>query len=260
MKTQLPTKHFLAAYEAVMAHAQAEYPREACGLLVRVKRRVVYRPCRNAAPLSQVKDRFQVHPEDYAAAEDEGTVLAVVHSHPDADCHPSEADRWMCHRSGLAWYVVAVPGGAWMGMTPDPLPLKGRQFEHGVVDCYTLVRDYYEQTLDIELPDFERQDEWWKAAPGSPRLNLYRDNFAKAGFLELGQVQPQRHDVLLMQVAADVENHAAVYVGDVDGTGPRILHHLYGRLSGHDVWGGYWARHTTTVLRHGSLIGGGSGA
>jgi hypothetical protein len=29
---------------------------------------------------------------------------------------------------------------------------------------------------------------------------------------------------------------------------------LYGRLSTHDVYGGYWARHTRAVCRHRSLL------
>lgn len=245
----------MAVFGDVLAHAEAERPREACGLLLRVKRRVVYRACRNLADLHQAKDRFSIHPEDWAAAEDDGKVLAVVHSHPDADCHPSDTDRVMCLRSGLPWYIVAVPGGAWCGFTPDVLPLVGRRFEHGTVDCYSLIRDYYDAMLSIALPDFERPDTWWKPEDGSAPLNLYRENFAAAGFVDLGQVQPRRHDVLLMQVAARVENHAAVYVGDAgDGRGELILQHLHSRLSGHDVWGGDWAQRTTAVLRHRSLM------
>ena len=62
--------------------------------------------------------------------------------------------------------------------------------------------------------------------------------------------ETEGHEVLLMQVATrGIENHGDVFVGD--GT---ILHHLYGRLSGHDVWGGYWKQHTTLVLRHRDLM------
>ncbi|WP_043946890.1 NlpC/P60 family protein, partial [Ralstonia solanacearum] len=40
-------------------------------------------------------------------------------------------------------------------------------------------------------------------------------------------------DVILMQVRAPVPNHAAVYLGGV-----QMLHHLHGRLSSRDVYGG----------------------
>jgi cell wall-associated NlpC family hydrolase len=54
--------------------------------------------------------------------------------------------------------------------------------------------------------------------------------------------------VVLMQVKSKVANHGAVYLGD-----DKLLHHLHGRLSCHDVYGGYWARHTLAVVRHRSL-------
>ncbi|MFN0186019.1 MAG: C40 family peptidase, partial [Aquabacterium sp.] len=146
----------------VLEHAQREHPREACGLVLREGSVTRYVACRNVAPLAHQGDRFELDPRDWAAAEDAGTVLAVVHSHPDSDANPSEADRWLCHASGLPWFVVAWPGAAWQPLWPQPLPLVGRQFEHGVVDCYTLVRDYYAQRLGIELPNFERDDEWWR--------------------------------------------------------------------------------------------------
>lgn len=82
-------------------------------------------------------------------------------------------------------------------------------------------------------------------------MNLYLDNFGSAGFgvanltdrtdLKVG-------DVLLMQVASPVPNHAAVYLGD-----GLILHHLQGRLSSRDVYGGYWQKVTTHALRHPDL-------
>ena len=246
---------FLGVFADVLSHAETCHPREACGLLVRVKRKTVYWPCANLAPLQHAKDSFRMDPADWVAAQDAGTILAVVHSHPDGDCRPSDADKWMCHRSGVPWFVVAVPGGAWSITHPAELPLLGREFAHGVVDCYTLVQDYFAQRLQIALPDFERKMGWWEGRDGKPPANLYANNFAAAGFVEMGPVALRPHDVLLMMVGARVENHAAVYLGDaVDGRGELIMHHLLGRLSCEDVWGGDWAWRTTRFLRHGSLL------
>lgn len=41
-----------------------------------------------------------------------------------------------------------------------------------------------------------------------------------------------------------VPNHAAVYLGD-----GLMLHHMYGRLSSRDVYGGYWREVTRLVVR-----------
>ena len=246
-----------AVWDAVLADGQAAYPKEACGVIVQPAgdRAVTYSPCRNTAP--DPTTDFAIDPLDWAAAEEQGPILAVVHTHPDADCQPSDADRWMCERTGLPWFIVALPALTWSVIEPtgQGLPLVGRRWHHGVVDCYTLVRDYYRQVVGLELPDFERRDDWWVATPQRPADDLYRQHFAAVGFAELGppaDVQLQPHDALLMRVRADVENHAAVFVGQVNGR-DCILHHLHGRLSGHDPYGGYWLRHTTTVLRHEKL-------
>ena len=240
----------------LIEHAAKAHPAECCGLIVRVPQcwgaefTVAYIEARNEfSGTPGERDRFRIHHEDWAAAEDLGQVLAVVHSHPDACANPSMADRVMCERTGLTWVIVGYPSQAVTVTHPTGFeaPLIGRQFHHGILDCYTLIRDYYARTLSIELPDFEREDGWWEET-GDGHRNLYRDGYEKAGFILVNDM-PREHDVLLMQVAARCDNHAAVFLGD--GT---ILHHLYGRLSGREVYGGTWERHTTAVLRHKSLL------
>lgn len=228
----------------MLQHAAAMYPRECCGLIIKLADHYEYRRARNVVHGEDGQDRFEIHPEDWAAAEDAGDVLAVVHSHPDACANPSQADRVMCERTGLPWVIVGWPSEAVVMLEPSgyEAPLVGREFLHGVLDCYTLIQDYYQRNLAITLPHFERQDGWWERG-----ATLYRDGFGAAGFVEV-EGPPQTHDVLLMQVAARVENHGAVYVGDGS-----ILHHLHGRLSCHDVWGGYWSDHCTAILRHRDL-------
>lgn len=233
--------------QAIIDHAAAEQPREACGLLVMDADDQVlrYLPARNTFGGVAGQDRFGLHPEDFAAAEDAGQVLAVVHSHPNASANPSMADRAGCERSGLPWVVVGWPSGVMKELAPEgwQAPYKGREFSHGVLDCYTLIQDWFARELQLVLPDFDRPDDWWLHGG-----NLYMQGFAQAGFHQV-QGQPQRHDVILMQVKSPVANHGAVYLGD-----DKMLHHLWGRLSCDDVYGGYWARHTVALLRHGSLL------
>lgn len=242
--------------DAILAHARDDYPREACGLVIDGPGGPRYVRCANIAPADAAKDRFVMCPSDWAAAEDQGTVLAVVHSHPDASAHPTDADRVMMERTGVPWIIVGYPSGVVTQTEPTgaPLPLVGRVFHHGVVDCWTLVRDYYAVRLGIELPDYERADGWWeRQANGAPGQDLYVRHLPDAGFVRVGgvDVAPASHDVILMTVRADQPNHAAVFDGERPGL---ILHHLYHRLSGHDVWGGYWQRHTAGIYRHRELL------
>ena len=93
--------------KAAVQHAEAEAPKEACGLLVMLDGAEHYWPCKN---LSDEDDVFILDPMGYAAAEDTGKVLAVVHSHPGAPALPSEPDKKACtntgcHGSSTAWRI-----------------------------------------------------------------------------------------------------------------------------------------------------------
>ncbi|MBN6230471.1 Mov34/MPN/PAD-1 family protein, partial [Escherichia coli] len=80
--------------KAIQVHAAADYPREACGLIAQKGRVERYFPCRNMA--SESNDNFVLAPADYAAVEDWGTIIGIVHSHPDATTQPSELDKAQC--------------------------------------------------------------------------------------------------------------------------------------------------------------------
>lgn len=233
--TDFSSHTFTSLYE----HAAKEAPRECCGLVVVRKGKERYWPCRN---LSAGANHFQIHHEDYAAAEDAGDVIAIAHSHVYESPEPSQADLTSCELSGLPWIIVNWPVGHRHIFEPSgyETPLIGCQFSHGVNDCYSLIRRYYQRELQIMLPDFERDDDWWKRGQ-----DLYRENFEKAGFARISEVELRQHDVILMQLGANVTNHGGIYLGD-----NMIMHHPMTRLSGRDTYGGYWKNITTHYLRH----------
>jgi proteasome lid subunit RPN8/RPN11 len=243
---------------AIIKHAHECAPAESCGVIISANGRRRYVPCRNImAGTAAGTDRFEICPFDLAAAEDAGELLAYVHSHPNAGNRPSHADMIGIEREGLPWVIVSLPSGAISVTYPtgQRLPLVGRTFCHGIVDCYTLIQDYYATRCGIELPDFDRHDDWWKrGADGQPGADLYLQHVEAQGFVRVGdgRAEWQPHDLVLMQVLSEQANHAAVFDADRPGL---ILHHLWGRLSGHDVWGGDWARRTVGIYRHRSLMG-----
>lgn len=226
--------------QTIREHAAAVAPSECCGLIVSRDGVEEYRPCNNIA--SNPTERFAIAPEDYAAAEDDGVITAIVHSHVYLAPEPSEADRAGCERSGLPWLIVNHPLGHYtitkpVGYRP---PLIGRPFCKGSLDCYALVRDYFHEELKIDLPDYERPEVWAEVG-----RSILLENFEGCGFKEIDISELQPNDCFLMQVAASVPNHCAVYVGD-----NQILHHVFGRLSGRDVFGEFWRKHTVKCLRY----------
>ncbi|WP_263146068.1 C40 family peptidase [Pseudomonas sp. RIT-PI-AD] len=226
---------------AIREHAAADYPREACGIIVANGRRQEYVRCRNVAV--EASEEFRLAPEDYAEAEERGRVIGIVHTHPDASSKPSAADRAHCEASGLPWHILSWPEGDLRTLVPsgEIPPLEGRTFVHGVWDCYAIVRDWYRLERGITLPDYPREDGWWERGE-----NLYMRFYEDAGFHPV-EGRPQVGDVIIMQIRAAEPNHAAIYLGD-----GQILHHLHGRLSQRDIYGGYWAERTRLILRHGS--------
>ncbi|MGO0792776.1 C40 family peptidase [Herbaspirillum seropedicae] len=142
---------------AIRAHAVAEYPRECCGLVVVDHGGdEIYFPCRNVAPPGKSgrdrrNDHFVLSKADQGAALDCGEVVAVVHSHPDWPAAPTQGDLVSCEESALPWHIVRVDGADGEVVTAELVtvhpsgyraPLLGREFFHGVLDCYALIRDW----------------------------------------------------------------------------------------------------------------------
>lgn len=218
-------------------HAAAEYPKEACGLVVVVNGRERYWPCENQ---SDNPDNFVMSAEQWAEAEDAGAIIGLFHSHPNAAPTPSEADRASCEQSGIKWHILGWPVGTWAEIEPCGFeaPLEGRQFHHGVLDCWSLVRDWYRRERGVQLRDFARQDDWWEKGG-----DLYRQHLPEAGFVPAETLE--YGCLVLMQIGSSVPNHGAVYVGN-----DTILHHLHGRLSSRDVYGGYYRQVTVGIFKY----------
>ncbi|MER5233687.1 C40 family peptidase [Salmonella enterica subsp. enterica] len=190
-------------------------------------------------------EHFHLSPEDYAAAEDWGTVIAIVHSHPDATTQPSELDKAQCDATLLPWHIISWPDGDLRTIQPrGELPLLERPFVLGHFDCWGLIMSYFRQTHGIELTDYRVDYPWWE---DSYPENFYHDCWYECGFREFSGV-PQPGDMVIMQVQANKWNHAGILL-----EGNMLLHHLYGHLSQRVPYGGYWQERTMKVLRYKSL-------
>jgi len=237
------------------AHAFKEFPREACGLIISAGSgdSEFYFACHNLAETPS--EHFVLDPQDYADAEDIGKIVGIVHSHPNTAARPSQSDLVGCETSGLPWHILAVFKDS---DHPEPqvvavhsfeptgykAPLVGRSYAFGVLDCYSMMQDYYREELGVTLIDIPRRDLWWEHGG-----DMYMENFERAGFVPISEAE-QKGDLILMQIRAPVINHAGIYIGE-----GKMLHHLYNRLSSIEVYGGYWKYNTRMYLRHKELGG-----
>ena len=100
-----------SARDAVLAHARAEHPREACGLLIGLSgqiSRVV--PADNVA--ARPKTGFEIDPATLLRVHREvrgagEVVLGNYHSHPNGRAEPSRTDAARAVTDGQVWMIVA---------------------------------------------------------------------------------------------------------------------------------------------------------
>ena len=205
-----------------LVHAKEQDPKESCGLLLEIKGKEKYFPCKNLSTYSQ--QCFIIDPNDFIKAEESGNILAVIHSHPVTPPIASQADKISCENSELPWHIVNPKTEQWGYYEPSGYkpPLIGRHWVWGVTDCWSLVRDWYKEEKNIILRDWDR--------PTTPQQFLEKPLFEKCaeetGFRELDKDEKlEVGDVLLMSILGKGLNHVAIFLGD------DVLHHLTDRLS-----------------------------
>jgi cell wall-associated NlpC family hydrolase len=225
---------------AAQAHAMREFPKEACGLVTKSKG---YVPCENVHP--DPINYFMMNPSDWIENPD---TVGLLHSHTNGNYAPGADDMESQIATGCAWGIIVATADSastplwWGGDTPQA-PLLGRQFIHGIYDCYALIRDWYQQERGVTLKDYPRDNMWWEK-PGEALYN----NFQDAGFYQI-PTDPTGiavGDVFIMKVRSAVENHGGLYVGN-----GLILHHVGGHLSLTSP-ASQWMRLVTRWVRYGA--------
>lgn len=201
----------------IMAQAAEAYPLEGVWLITKAG-------CRQVENTHENPEKFfSVSEADSRKAMSEG-LLAVVHSHPDGHAAPSASDMQSQINTAVPWGVLSTDGVAssriaWWGKGVPKPPLVGRKFRHGVSDCYSLIKDYYEINKGIELPEFPRDWEWWEKGQ-----NLFLEGFPKAGFVRIDESEARPGDVWLAQIHTETVCHGGILLED-----DLILHQICSR-------------------------------
>lgn len=224
---------------AIMEHALAEYPREACGVIYRG----AYVPLSNVAadPINQ----FAFSDEDALRYARDADTEAYVHSHPAYEKEgvkrsrlcPSSADMQQQLALAKPWVIVAenAQAGTWemfdWGSHTLDLPILERPFRHGVEDCYEVIRKWYWQHRGELLLPMPRDLEWWGSKDVEPTANLYVDHFAACGATRIFPRTPadlKPGDVFLFKLGNGVKlyNHGGVFLGN-----GLVAHHPPTKLS-----------------------------
>ena len=221
----------------ILKYLSEIYPEEGCGLLVNKKGKIYWVPCENVS--ENKKEDFIISAEDYIKASLSGDIYAIVHSHPDSSCEPSDYDKKTSDFLGIPFIIYSLPSFEKYEYTPKKLrnPLLGRDYSFGQSDCFSLVRDYYKQELNLDIPTILFEDDWWDKG-----LNYFDTLFESFGFVEVES--PQKHDGIIFNVFCNVPNHCGIYLGE-----DIFLHHAINRLSCRESLHSGWGQHVTRYVR-----------
>ncbi|WP_252512793.1 C40 family peptidase [Acinetobacter brisouii] len=231
--------------------AKLRYPQEACGFLVKKGKKTIAVEVSNESP--NPRQQFLINPEKFAEVEEFiGEIVAVWHSHVDEPAIPSSADLAGCEESAMPWFLIAIykhqddvfEFSNLISFEPigHQSPLIGRPYVYGIFDCWSLVVDYMKQKHGIEMSNsYPRYENFWKN--GKPFFSMH---YADEGLVKVTDNTYQDGDVFMFQTDSSGEiNHVGVYIGN-----DKFIHHVQGRVSQTDIYGGYWLKHTILHLRH----------
>ena len=106
-------------HKVIASHVEAEYPHEACGLLLgrRVGRPMLISQVVASPNIAEEPSRrFEIDPSlrlrlQKAARAGGDVILGHYHSHPDGAARPSDTDRAGIFEADLIWLIVAVKYG-----------------------------------------------------------------------------------------------------------------------------------------------------
>lgn len=238
--------------------AALQYPNEACGYVVAKGKKQQFVPCKNSA--ADPVNTFEIAVEEYHRASDIGEIIAVWHSHVNGSNQPSDFDLVECENSEMPWFITGVSqcdDGSFLfsetnAIEPTGFMLDyiGRPYSYGLIDCYSLVVDYYKREFGVTMPRLAsiRDTRFWEEVPPRP---LMEQACEEIGLERVDGQPPEPGDLFLIQTMGSVANHVAVYIGD-----DMILHHCENRLSGRTIYGGYWHKHTIRHYRHSGVKNG----
>lgn len=254
-------------HRQIIASAVREAPKEMCGYIVQDERSIFFHQAENVIPYDprfglSPTEAFAIDIQERAHVESLGEILAVVHSHTNANgfngkLEFSSVDRAACNRGDVPWMLVTLPDESIKLLLPNPdekIPLLGRTFHMGVFDCYSLIRDAIAEA-DIHLNDYPRDSVSYLT---DPNWDMYTENFEREGFVEVDRFGSiQKYDLLLMayETRRNRINHAAIVMQPEKNI---MCHHVFNRLSEAVVFslndGSDFDKATRKVIRHKSLM------
>ena len=222
----------------IKKHATQQSPKECCGLIV-FNDRVEIVQAKNLS--ESPNQHFFIDPKSYLYASHLGEIKGIYHSHLNNPKF-SEMDKQNSERTKLWNVLYNITDDSFHSYWPKNYKYKycGRAFQIGIMDCYTLVQNYYEAELKVKLKKYTREENWSKEAP-----ILFNKEFSKNGLVEVKN--PRKHDIITIKGPNEkIATHLLIYLGNNE-----ILHHPRFGESTIEIYSSIYRRLTEKILRYG---------
>ena len=190
----------------IKIHAKEEAPKECCGFIL--NNAGVFK----ANNASKEENKFKIPPEDFLSASKIGDILAIYHSHPKSEkAKFSEYDKFNSVLHDYIYVLYALKDNSFSIFNPSLSSFNryvGNSFKIGESDCYSLMRDFYKNELNIILNNYHRDDKWQ-----SYLGKLFDGKFEEEGFIEVDELKT--YDCILTKNRKNINsNHIMIYLGN----------------------------------------------
>ncbi len=186
----------------ILCHSLRVSPNESCGFIVFNGKNYQVIECEN---ISEDKlNHATIKPEHYLFAKKQGEIIASYHSQQEGDF--SEYDKQQSNLHNLPYILCSLKTSEFFTYIPGNYqsPYVGRTFEIHKSDCFTLIRDYYSQELNIKIEDFDRGN-----FEDSMLTGLILNNYIKQGFSCCDNLK--QNDILLLDIKGGLGKHFGIF-------------------------------------------------
>lgn len=223
-------------------HALENLSEEICGFVVEDKNEIICIKCANAAENKSID--FQISLEDYLNAKSLYNILYIYHSHVDDSDDFSEKDKLYSNEICINYILYHLKSDTFKVYESKDLGRKyiGRFYKHKKYDCFTLIKDYCKQELNIDLK--YDTDFFDNASTDVNVLEEVEKYYSGNNFTKILDQNLKKNDILLLNGVNKTPNHFAVYLDD-----NKILHQPINSFSRIDNYCNFYKRNTVGVYR-----------
>lgn len=186
---------------------------EICGLIIIKDNNYIFYKCKNISYNKQ--NHSVINPLDYIGAEKTGKIVGAVHSQPSDKI--SLMDEMTAIEHNIFSIVYCFESDKFYIINPELSFYLTKDFDIDKANCFTLVRDFYLNRLNIKLNHYNINEDWFEKNPNLI-YEIFTEQRDKWEQISLNLIQ--ENDIIIFGRDFETLNHMGIYLGN-----NLMLHH-----------------------------------